>query len=280
MGSGIAQVAAQAGHTVAIMDVNEAVAKKSIDNIKKSLARVAKKQFEGNEAEQQNFVNAIASRITTTTDMKIAVQGTDLVVEAIAENLPAKLSLFKSADELAPPQTIFATNTSSLSVGKIASVTKRQSNFGGLHFFNPVAVMKLVEVVKAKETSPETVTWLVNFAKSIGKTPITCTDTPGFVVNRLLVPYLHDAMTILEQGVASKEDIDIAMKLGAGYPMGPFTLSDLVGLDTMKSVFDSVAEVDPALKRQIPTLEALVKQGKLGVKTGEGFYKHETKPSK
>jgi len=278
MGAGIAQVSAQSGHTVTIMDLNEQVAKKSIVDIEKSLARVAKKQMDGKpETEQQTFVKSVVSKINTTADLKVAVKGSDLVIEAIVENLDAKQKLFRQADDLAAPATIFATNTSSLSVSKIASVTKRQDKFAGLHFFNPVAVMKLVEVVRGNKTSESTVKWLVEFAKSLGKTPITCTDTPGFVVNRLLIPYMHDAMKIYEQGVASKEDIDTAMKLGAGYPMGPFALADLVGLDTMKSVFNSVSEVVPDLKQHSQTLEKLIKEGKLGVKTGEGFYKYEPK---
>lgn len=281
MGAGIAQVSAQAGHTVTIMDVNEQAVKKSISEIEKSLARVAKKQLEGKpESDQANYVKSIVAKINITSDISVAVKKSDLVIEAIVENLDAKQKLFSQADALADPSTIFATNTSSLSVSKIASCTKRQDKFGGLHFFNPVAVMKLVEVVRGKDTTESTVRWLVEFAKSVGKVPITCTDTPGFVVNRLLIPYMHDAMKIYEQGVATKEDIDTAMKLGAGYPMGPFALADLVGLDTMKSVFDSVSEVVPDLKHQSPTMEKLVKEGKLGVKTGEGFFKYEGKSKK
>lgn len=280
MGGGIAQVSAQAGHTVVIMDVTEQAVKNSLSQIEKSLARVAKKQFETNEDAQKSFVQGVLSKIQVTTDIKKAVSGSNLVVEAIVENMEAKHKLFRLADEAADESTIFATNTSSLSVTEIGSSTKRQDRFAGLHFFNPVAVMKLVEVVRGRNTTDATLKFLVDFAKSVGKVPITCTDTPGFVVNRLLIPYMHDAMKIHEEGVASKEDIDTAMKLGAGYPMGPFALADMVGLDTMKAVFARLSEVDPLLKTPIPTLDKLVASGKLGTKTGEGFYKYQTKPSK
>lgn len=177
---------------------------------------------------------------------------------------------------MAPEHTIFASNTSSLSIGEIASVTKRKDRFGGLHFFNPVPVMKLLEVIRTNDTSDETFKRIRHFGESVGKVCIDCRDTPGFVVNRLLLPYLGEAIRLLERGDASARDIDIAMKLGAGHPMGPIELSDYVGLDTTYNVLKGWHEKYPdnPLFAPLPSLEKLVKEGKLGVKTGEGFYKY------
>lgn len=177
-------------------------------------------------------------RLKISLDLEETVANTDLVVEAIVENLSAKHRLFSSIDAIAPEHTIFASNTSSLSISDIASVTKRKDKFGGLHFFNPVPVMKLLEIVRTNDTSEETYQKLLAWGKLIGKTTITCKDTPGFVVNRLLIPYLAEAARMLERGDASAKDIDTAMKLGAGYPMGPLELLDYVGLDTTKYILD------------------------------------------
>ncbi|MEQ2243206.1 hypothetical protein ILYODFUR_004721, partial [Ilyodon furcidens] len=173
--------------------------------------------------------------------------------------------------------SIFASNTSSLPITDIASSTSRQDRFGGLHFFNPVSMMKLVEVIATSATSQETFDSLLSFSKALGKTPVSCKDTPGFIVNRLLVPYMIEALRLHERGHGSKEDIDIAMKLGAGYPMGPFELSDYVGLDTLKFIIDGWNEKDPDNPLFTPSelLNKLVADGKLGKKTGEGFYKYK-----
>ncbi|KAJ8933831.1 hypothetical protein NQ314_013753 [Rhamnusium bicolor] len=255
MGSGIAQVAAQTGHNVTLVEVNADILKKAESSIANSLGRVAKKLYK---------------------DDAKAVKDSDLIVEAIVEKLEIKHKLFKSLDEAAPTKTIFASNTSSLSIGEIASVTNRKDRFGGLHFFNPVPVMKLLEVVRIPETSEETYQALMAWGKAVGKTCITCKDTPGFVVNRLLVPYIAEAIRMMERGDASARDIDIAMKLGAGYPMGPIELADYVGHDTTLSISEGWHKKFPEnpLFNICESQRKLVQQGKLGVKSGEGYYKY------
>uniref|UniRef100_A0A8C9WKG0 3-hydroxyacyl-CoA dehydrogenase n=1 Tax=Scleropages formosus TaxID=113540 RepID=A0A8C9WKG0_SCLFO len=238
MGAGIAQVAAATGHTVVLVDTSEDILKKSATGIEGSLTRIAKKKFADKPEAGQEFVQKVLKNISTSTDAASAVRTTDLVVEAIVENLKTKQELFSALDKVAPDRTIFVSNTSSLPIADIASSTARLDRFGGLHFFNPVPMMKLVEVIKTSQTSQETFDTLVDFSKALGKHPVLCKDTPGFIVNRLLVPYLMEAIRLHERGHGSKEDIDVAMKLGAGYPMGPFELHDYVGLDTLKSIID------------------------------------------
>ncbi|XP_050347607.1 hydroxyacyl-coenzyme A dehydrogenase, mitochondrial-like [Nymphalis io] len=279
MGSGIAQVSAQAGQNVILVDVSSDVLAKSQKSIGNNLGRVAKKIYKDNPQEGEKFVSESMARIKTATDPVSASQGADLVVEAIVENIDIKHELFRKLDAAAPNHTIFASNTSSLSINEIASAVKRKDKFGGLHFFNPVPVMRLLEVVKGAETSVATYETMMAWGKSVGKTCITCKDTPGFVVNRLLVPYIAEAIRLFERGDASARDIDIAMKLGAGYPMGPLELADYVGLDTNKFILDGWHKKYPQepLFNPIPLLNKLVSEGKLGVKTGEGFYKYEKK---
>ncbi|RZC31741.1 hydroxyacyl-coenzyme A dehydrogenase, mitochondrial [Asbolus verrucosus] len=276
MGSGIAQVAAQTGHNVTLVEVNADLVKKAEESISKSLVRVAKKLHKDNSEAATKFVNESQARIKGSTDIPNAVKDSDLVVEAIVENLEMKHKLFKNLDEVAPPKTMFASNTSSLSIGEIASVTKRKDKFGGLHFFNPVPVMKLLEVVRIAETSDETYQAFMAWGKAIGKTCVTCKDTPGFIVNRLLVPYMAEAVRMMERGDASPRDIDTAMKLGAGYPMGPIELSDYVGHDTSLSIVEGWHKKFPDNPLFVPneSVKKLVEQKKLGVKTGEGFYKY------
>lgn len=186
------------------------------------------------------------------------------------------ISICYSQLQIAPQHTIFTSNTSSLSIGEIASVTSRKDRFGGLHFFNPVPVMRLLEVIRTADTSDDTFNKIRSFGENIGKTCITCKDTPGFVVNRLLVPLMAESVRLLERGDATARDIDTAMKLGAGYPMGPIELADYVGLDTTYNILKGWHEKFPEnpLFQPLPSLEKLVKEGKLGVKTGEGFYKY------
>jgi 3-hydroxyacyl-CoA dehydrogenase len=278
MGAGIAQISAAAGHKVTITDLNETVLAKSKASIQQSLGRIAKKKFETDPKAADEFTAGVMKNVFTDTDAaKVVKGGADLVIEAIVENVEVKRKVFASLDAVAPANTIFASNTSSLSIQKIASSTKRGDRFGGLHFFNPVPIMKLVEVVKTPQTSDATNKWLVDFGKSIGKTVVQCTDTPGFVVNRLLVPYLSEAIRLAENKVASYEDIDNAMKLGAGHPMGPLALCDFIGLDTIKFVLDGWSRDFPDIQvmKPIPLLDKLVKEGKLGKKTNEGFYKYD-----
>uniref|UniRef100_A0A1L8DYL4 3-hydroxyacyl-CoA dehydrogenase n=1 Tax=Nyssomyia neivai TaxID=330878 RepID=A0A1L8DYL4_9DIPT len=277
MGAGIAQVAASSGYRVTLVEVNEQLVEKAKVNIQKSLGRVAKKQFKGDESAQNGFIATTLGRLEATCNLTDAVRDTDLVIEAIVENMKVKHDLFAKIDSVAPQHTIFASNTSSLSITEISSVTKRQDRFGGLHFFNPVPVMKLLEVIRTTKTSDETYKRMMEFGEGMGKVCITCKDTPGFVVNRLLVPYMAEAVRLYERGDASARDIDIAMKLGAGYPMGPLELGDYVGLDTTQSVISGWHEKFPdnPLFRPIETLDKLVKEGKFGVKSGEGFYNYK-----
>ncbi|XP_004411290.1 PREDICTED: hydroxyacyl-coenzyme A dehydrogenase, mitochondrial isoform X1 [Odobenus rosmarus divergens] len=292
MGAGIAQVAGAAGHTVVLVDQTEDILAKSKKGIEESLRKVAKKKFAENPKAGDEFVEKTLSSISTSTDAASVVHSTDLVVEAIVENLKVKNELFKRLDKFASEHTIFASNTSSLQITNIANATMRQDRFAGLHFFNPVPLMKLVEVIKTPMTSQKTYESLIDFTRALGKHPVSCKDTPGFIVNRLLVPYLMEAVRLYERGScpdvssgsgwslkgdASKEDIDTAMKLGAGYPMGPFELLDYVGLDTTKFIMDGWYEMDAKnpLFQPIPSLNKLVAENKLGKKTGEGYYKYK-----
>uniref|UniRef100_A0A5F9CYQ8 Hydroxyacyl-coenzyme A dehydrogenase, mitochondrial n=1 Tax=Oryctolagus cuniculus TaxID=9986 RepID=A0A5F9CYQ8_RABIT len=270
-------VAAASGHTVMLVDQTDEILAKSKKGIEESLRKVAKKKFAENPKAGDEFVQKTLSSITTTTDAASVVHSTDLVVEAIVENLKVKNELFQRLDKFAAEHTIFASNTSSLQITSIANATTRQDRFAGLHFFNPVPVMKLVEVIKTPMTSQKTFESLVDFTKALGKHPVSCKDTPGFIVNRLLVPYLMEAIRLYERGDASKEDIDTAMKLGAGYPMGPFELLDYVGLDTTKFIIDGWHEMDSKnpLFQPSQSLNQLVAEKKFGKKTGEGYYKHK-----
>ncbi|GLV34458.1 Mitochondrial trifunctional protein alpha subunit [Carabus blaptoides fortunei] len=277
MGSGIAQVAAQTGHQVTLVEVNEELLKKAQASISNNLGRIAKKLFKEKPADGEKFISDAMARLNGTTSATEAVRNTDLVVEAIIENIDLKHKLFKALDEVAPAKTIFASNTSSLSIGEIAAVTKRKDRFGGLHFFNPVPMMKLLEVIRIPETSDTTYKAMMEWGAAMGKVCITCKDTPGFVVNRLLVPYLAEAIRMYERGDASARDIDTAMKLGAGYPMGPLELSDYVGLDTSQHIMNGWYEKYPEnpLFKPTESVKKLIAEGKLGIKAGEGFYKYK-----
>ncbi|ESP01467.1 hypothetical protein LOTGIDRAFT_203490 [Lottia gigantea] len=277
MGAGIAQVAASTGHNVVLVDQNQDILDKSMGNLRKSLQRVAKKKYADDAAGGENFVKDVLGKIQTETDSAKSVLKADLVIEAIVENLDVKRKLFKQLDQAAPQHTIFASNTSSLPISDIATSTKRLDRFGGLHYFNPVPMMKLVEVIRIPDTSDDTFKSLVEFGKANGKVTVECKDTPGFIVNRLLVPYMMESVRLVERGDASPRDIDTAMKLGAGYPMGPFELADYVGLDTVKFIIDGWCEKYPdnPLFQPSAMVNKLVSEGKLGMKTGEGFYSHK-----
>lgn len=279
MGSGIAQVAAQTGHNVTLVEVNENLLKKASSGIEISAQRVAKKVYKDNPAEAENFVKNTLANLSFTVDLAGAVKKSDLVVEAIVEKMPVKHDLFSKIDSVAPQNTIFASNTSSLSIQEIASVTKRKDRFVGLHFFNPVPVMKLLEVIRIPETSDAAYNSVMAWGKAIGKVTITCKDTPGFVVNRLLIPLMCEAIRMMERGDASARDIDTAMKLGAGHPMGPFELADYVGHDTTKSIIEGWHNrfPDNPLFDPLESMIKLVEEGKFGVKSGEGYYKYEKK---
>jgi len=277
MGAGIAQVGAQTGHKVTLVDVSQDVLDKSNARIGESIKRVAKKKFKEDPAAGEKFVADSMGLLNTATSADEALSTADLVVEAVTENMALKQKLFTAFDAVAPAKTIFASNTSSLPIAEIAQVTPdRLDRWGGLHFFNPVPVMRLLEVVRIPQTSDETFQAMCDWGKAMGKTTVSCKDTPGFIVNRLLVPNLMEAIRMVERGDASPKDVDVAMKLGAGYPMGPFELADYVGLDTTKFIIDGWHAKYPneTLFNPSEALNKLVAEGKLGKKTGEGFYKY------
>ncbi|XP_023935578.1 probable 3-hydroxyacyl-CoA dehydrogenase B0272.3 isoform X2 [Bicyclus anynana] len=274
MGSGIAQVAAQAGLNVNLIDLKPELLENAQKSIQNNLQRVARKLHKDSPAQIEAFVKDASQRIKVSTNLEDGVQA-DLVVEAIVEKLDVKQELFNKLDQLCPEHTILASNTSSISINEIGAGIKRKSKFGGLHFFNPVPVMRLLEVIKSEQISEETYQAMMEWGKSVGKTCITCKDTPGFVVNRLLGPYSAEAMRMYERGDASAQDIDIAMKLGAGYPMGPLELADFTGLDTKKAILAVMLDKtgDPVF-REIQLLNRLVSEGKLGRKSGQGIYEY------
>lgn len=267
MGSGIAEVSARAGCRVFVCEVDEAARDAGRARVEKSLGRAVSK---GKLAEVER--DETMARIAFTTSLD-DLAGCDLVIEAIVESLDAKNQLFAHLDRACRPETIFASNTSSLTVTDMAAATSRQDRFVGLHFFNPVPVMKLVEVVRTIATSRETFDAAFAFAKRIGKTPIAAKDNSGFVVNLLLVPYMLDAIRQLERGVATIEDIDKGMTLGCGYPMGPFTLCDFVGIDTLHLISEIMFEEYREARYAPPALlKRMVSMGRFGRKTGAGFY--------
>ncbi len=272
MGSGIAEVAARAGYETVVREVSEEIVEKGIQKIHGSLGKAVEKGKMTAEDRDQ-----AVSRLTGTSGLD-ALADCDIVVEAIVENLNEKRKTFTALDEVVKKEALFASNTSSLTITQIAMFTRRPDQFVGLHFFNPVPVMKLVEVVRTLLTSDEAYKTAFDFARSLGKEPIACRDNSGFVVNRLLVPYLLDAVRALEEGVASAEDIDKGMQLGCGYPMGPFTLLDFVGLDTTYYIanimFDEYREKRFAPP---PLLKQMVQAGRLGKKSGRGFYEYGKK---
>jgi 3-hydroxybutyryl-CoA dehydrogenase len=271
MGSGIAQTAATAGFEVTVLEVEQKFLDKGFAGIEKSLAKFAERPPEkgGITAQQKD---AIRARLKGTTNRQ-DLADCDIVVEAIIENVEDKKKMYASLDGIVRKDAIFASNTSSISITELLSATKRPERFVGLHFFNPVPLMKLVEVVKTIATAPEVYDTVYEFGKKLGKVPVRTSDKTGFIVNRLLVPYLLDAIRAYEEGVGSIPDIDNAMKLGCGYPMGPFTLLDFVGLDTTYYIthvmFDEFRERRFASP---PLLKRLVMAGWYGRKTGKGFY--------
>jgi len=279
MGHGIAQVASQGGCDVVVVETEQAFLDKGLGRVEKSVRKLARKAVEKgkrSEEEANACADATLARIRGTLDRR-DLADRDLVVDAIVENLDAKKQLFRDLGAICKPETIFGSNTSSFPIGEMAQASGRPTRFVGLHFFNPVQLMRLVEVVRTDETEDEVFAAARGFGEACGKTPVGCKDTPGFVVNRLLVPYMVQALRMLERGDATKEDIDTAMQLGCGHPMGPLTLTDYVGLDTTLFILQGWHERypdEPAFA--VPeVLATMVAEGKLGRKTGEGFYKWE-----
>jgi 3-hydroxybutyryl-CoA dehydrogenase len=267
MGSGIAQVAAQAGCQVAVREVSPQLVDKGLQSIDKNLARLVEKGTLTAADRDQ-----IRGRLRGTTNLE-DLKDSDLVIEAIIEQLPAKKELWSALDKICSRATIFASNTSSISITEMAVVTQRADRFLGLHFFNPVPVMKLVELIRTIMTDAKVYEEIVAFAARLGKTPVRTTDRTGFIVNRLLVPYLLDAVRALEEGVASIEDIDFSMKLGCGHPMGPLTLLDFVGLDTTYYIANIMFEEFKERRfAPPPLLKRMVLAGWNGRKAGRGFY--------
>lgn len=270
MGAGIAQVAAQAGYEVFLQDITEQYVNKGKKNIASSLERMAKK---GKLEPAQ--VAEITGRIQGIVDLEQAKEA-DFVIEAALENLEVKEKIFRNLDQIVKPEAILASNTSSLSITALGAATKRPEKVIGMHFFNPPPIMKLVEVVKGVRTAPETIAAVKQVAEKMNKKPIVVNESPGFVVNRILVPMINEAAYLLMEGVATKEEIDEGMKYGASHPIGPLALADLIGLDVCLAVMEILHEEFGEDKyRPCPLLRKMVRAGLLGRKTNKGFYSYE-----
>lgn len=268
MGNGIAHTFAQHGFKVSLIDISETALKNGIANVTKNLDRQVAKEVLTEAQKNETLLN-----IALLTDLKEGVAKADLVVEAASENLNIKLDIFKKLEELSKPNTILASNTSSISITQIAAATKRADKVIGMHFMNPVPVMKLVEIISGYNTSTETLATVTKLAEQLGKTPVPVNDYPGFVANRILMPMLNEAIETLYNGVAGVREIDTVMKLGMAHPMGPLQLADFIGLDVCLSILEVMYEGFKNPKyAPCPLLVNMVRAGKLGVKSGEGFY--------
>lgn len=275
MGNGIAHVFAQCGYKVALVDVSQDALDRGIKTITKNLDRMVTKEKISEEDKNNTLGN-----ITTFTDLKSGVSDANLVVEAATENVDLKLKIFKSMDDLAPANAILATNTSSISITKIAAVTKRPEKVIGMHFMNPVPVMKLVEIIRGYSTSDEVTDKIMLTSKNLGKVPVEVNDYPGFVANKILMPMINEAIITLHEGTAGVEEIDTVMKLGMAHPMGPLQLADFIGLDVCLAILRVLQDgYGDGKYAPCPLLVNMVTAGKMGVKSGEGFYSwgHGTK---
>ena len=274
MGNGIAQTCAQAGFEVAMRDIEDRFVENGLNMIKKNLSRGVKK-----EKITQEQMDTILSRINGTTDLKTAASDADVVIEAIVENLDLKKKVYAELEEICKPDCVFGSNTSSISITDMASATKRTDKFIGMHFFNPVPVMRLVEIIKGYETSNETYQLIDGLSKKLGKQTVLVNEAPGFAVNRLLLPFFLEAIFTLQEGVTTVEDMDKAITLGLNHPMGPFTLLDFVGLDTTLFIADYFYKEFQDSKYRVPALlRKMVRANNLGRKTGKGFYDYSQKP--
>lgn len=269
MGNGIAHTFAQKNYQVTLIDVSEQSLEKALSTISKNLDRMVSKDKISESEKSQTLAN-----IQTSTEInKDVLSGTDLVVEAATENLEIKLQIFENLDSLCPDKTILASNTSSILISTIAGATNRADKVIGMHFMNPVPIMKLVEVIKSKETSSQVVSTIMELSKNLGKVPVEVNDAPGFVANRILMPMINEAIHTLNEDISSVEGIDTVMILGMSHPMGPLFLADFIGLDVCLSILNVLYEGFNDVKyKPCSLLEELVKNGKLGVKSGEGFY--------
>ena len=275
MGNGIAHVFAQNGYQVKLIDVSQEALEKAVETISRNLDRmVAKEKI--TELQKKNTLN----NLTTISEIKSGVENAELVIEAATENLDIKLSIFKEIDLHSPKECILSTNTSSISITKIAANTSRPDKVIGMHFMNPVPIMKLIEVIKGYSTSTQTLETIMKLSKKIGKSPVEVNDFPGFVANKILIPMINEAIITLHEGVAGVEEIDTVMKLGMAHPMGPLQLADFIGLDVCLAILKVLQQGFGTDKyAPCPLLVNMVTAGKLGVKSGEGFYswKHKTK---
>ena len=269
MGSSIAYLCAWTGYDVSVREVNEDLLKRGMKRIREMIADgVNRGKLTPKEAEET------MRRVKGTTDLAEAAKEADIVIEAVYEDMVVKKEVFRQLDEACPPHTILSSNTSALSITEMASATKRPDKVIGLHFFNPAYAMKLVEVVMGKQTSEETRRIAIDFAVSLGRETVTARDTPGFIVNRVLTAALGEALSLLQEGIASAEDIDKAVRLGLNWPMGPFRLADFVGLDVALEVAKTIYEALGEKYKPPSVLEEMVKAGRLGMKTRKGFYEY------